>query len=207
MKKLAAIILSAIMCISLASCGSKDDIPEIGLLQLMEHPALTATRLGIIQALEDNGYIDGETVKLDIQVASNDQSILGTVADRFVGNDVDLIIAIATPSTQAVAGKTSTIPILGSAITNFEFAGLVDSNSAPGRNISGVSDLTPIASQLDLIFKFVPNAQVIGFAYNSAEDNSRYQIGVAKEYVESLGLTWREVTVATSNDVAQAITD
>ncbi|MDR0859016.1 MAG: ABC transporter substrate-binding protein [Oscillospiraceae bacterium] len=181
-------------------------IPEIGIIQMMEHVALSLARDGFIQALADNGFIDGETIKLNIQIGSGDTSNLATIADQFVGNMVDLILAIATPAAQSVAGKTSSIPILGTAITDYVSAGLIDSVEVPGRNVSGTSDMNPIEDQIDLLLRFVPDAETIGFLYNSSEDNSKFQIDIAKAYVESKGLKWKEITVANSNDVQQAVT-
>jgi putative ABC transport system substrate-binding protein len=182
------------------------DVPEIGIVQLLEHPALSLAREGFIQALADNGYIDGDTVKLNIQISSGESSNLSTIADQFVGNNVDLVLAIATQAAQSIAGKTTTIPILGTAITDYVTAGLIDSVDAPGRNVSGTSDMNPIEDQIDLLLRFVPDAKTIGFLYNSSEDNSKFQIDIAKTYVESKGLAWKEITVANSNDVQQAVT-
>lgn len=106
----------------------------------MDHVALDAARQGFVDALSDNGYVDGENIKIDLQNAQGDQSNLSTISDRFVSNNMDLVLAIATPATQAVAGKTTEIPILGTAVTDYVAARLVDSNEAPGGNVTG-SDL------------------------------------------------------------------
>jgi putative ABC transport system substrate-binding protein len=221
--KILALLLALALVFGLAACAEKAEtpdapqsagqpagetagIPEVGIIQLMEHVALTQAREGFVDALADNGYIDGETVKLNVQIGSGDTSNLATIADQFVGNKTDLILAIATPAAQAVAGKTTTIPILGTAITDYETAGLVDSNAAPGHNVSGTSDLNPVDAQIDLLFRLVPDAKTIGFLYNSSEDNSKFQIDIAKAYVESKGRAWKEITVANSNDVQQAVT-
>ncbi|GHU51642.1 ABC transporter substrate-binding protein [Clostridia bacterium] len=210
-------IFALILVLGLTACAkqtateatpavSSTKVPEIGIIQLVEHPALSLARDGFVKALADNGYTDGATVKLNIQVGSGDTSNLSTIADQFVGNKVDLIFAIATPAAQSVAGKTQTIPILGTAITDYETAGLVDSIQTPGRNVSGTSDMNPVTDQIDLLLQFVPDCETIGFLYNSSEDNSKFQIDIAKEYAESKGLKWKEITVANSNDVQQAVT-
>ncbi|MDR0862496.1 MAG: ABC transporter substrate-binding protein [Oscillospiraceae bacterium] len=233
MKKLIALLLALTLALALAACApgapkdtgsgnapSQSDapataapaseaplvIPEVGIVQLVEHPALSASREGFVKALADNGYVDGETVKLNVQISSGESSNLATIADQFVGNNVDLILAIATPAAQSVAGKTTTIPILGTAITDYVTAGLVDNDDAPGRNVSGTSDMNPISDQIDLLLQIAPEAKTIGFVYNSSEDNSLLQVDIAKAYVESLGLAWKEVTVVSSNDVQQAVT-
>ncbi|MDR3148742.1 MAG: ABC transporter substrate-binding protein [Oscillospiraceae bacterium] len=225
MKKTFALILALTMLLVLAACGSTTSAPSgdtesntpskaesteknysIAIAQFVEHPALDAARDGFIQALADNGYKNGENVTITVENAAADSSNLTTIADQFISNNVDLILAIATPAAQAIAGKTTTIPILGTAITDYVAAGLVDSNEAPGRNISGTTDMNPISDQIDLLVKLVPNAQTVGFVYTSSEDNSIVQIDIAKAYIESIDLAWKEVTVTSTNDVQQAVT-
>jgi len=221
--RMGALALSALMVLALAACGGNqpsggdqptgsgdggtDTAPlKVGIIQLLEHTALTQAREGFVDALASNGYVDGDKVTLNVQIGSGDVNNLSTIADQLIADKSDLILAIATPSAQAVAGKTSTIPILGTAITDYEVAGLVESNDAPSRNVSGTTDMNPIEEQIDLLLQIVPDAKVIGFIYSSNEDNSRLQIDIAKGIVEDKGLTWKEVTIANSNDVQQACT-
>jgi putative ABC transport system substrate-binding protein len=157
----------------------------IGIVQIVEHAALDAARDGFIQALADNGFIEGENVTYDIQNAQGDQSTLSTIGDRFVSEDVDMILAIATSSAQTMASKTTTIPILGTAITDYEVAKLVDTNEVPGGNVSGTSDMNPIADQIALIFELFPDTETVGCIYNGGEDNSVLQAQIAKETVEA----------------------
>ena len=114
------------------------------------------------------------------------------------------MLAIATPAAQSIAGKTKEIPILGTAITDYVAAKLVNSNEAPGGNVSGTTDMNPIKEQIDLLVKLVPDAKTVGVLYTSSEENSRVQAKIAKEAIEALGLTYTEVTVTNSNDVQQA---
>ena len=172
--------------------------------QLVEHVALDSAREGFINALKDNGYVDGQNVTIDIQNAQGDQSNLSTISDRFVSNKVDLILGIATPAVQAIAGKTTEIPILGTAVTDYVVAKLVDSNEAPGGNVSGTTDMNPVKEQIDLLVKLVPDAKTVGVLYNSSEDNSILQAKMAKEAIEALGLSYVEVTVTNTNEVQQA---
>jgi len=176
----------------------------VGIIQYMDHVALDAAREGFIEALKDNGYVDGENLTIDFQNAQGDQSNLSTISDRFVSNNVDLVLAIATPAAQSIAGKTTEIPILATAVTDFEAAKLVDSNEAPGGNVSGTTDMNPIKEQIDLLAKLVPDAKTVGVLYTSSEDNSVLQAKLAKEAIENLGLNYVEVTVTNSNDVQQA---
>jgi putative ABC transport system substrate-binding protein len=183
---------------------AENEKKTIGIIQYVEHNALDAAREGFIKALSDNGYVDGENIILDIQNAQADQSNLATISDRFVSNKVDLVLAIATPAAQSIAGKTKEIPILGTAITDYVAAKLVNSNEITGGNVSGTTDMNPIKEQIDLLVKLVPDAKTVGVLYTSSEENSRVQAKIAKEAIEALGLTYTEVTVTNSNDVQQA---
>ncbi|MDD3777360.1 MAG: ABC transporter substrate-binding protein [Actinomycetota bacterium] len=206
MKKITIIAILSAIAILVAGCGGQagSETMDIGIIQYVEHVALDSAREGFVDALADNGYVDGENIALDVQNAQADQSNLSTISDRFVSNNVDLVLAIATPAAQAIAGKTEEIPVLATAITDFESAKLVDSNEAPGGNVSGTTDMNPIKEQIDLLVKLVPDAQTVGVMYTSNEDNSILQAAIAKEAVEALGLTYTEVTVTNSNDVQQA---
>ncbi len=207
--KLSLMLLAAAALLLTAGCTGKtgadsSKVYNIGIIQYMEHSALDAAREGFIQALADNGYVDGKNIKIDLQNAQGNQSNLSTISDRFVSNNVDLVLAIATPSAQSMASKTKDIPILGTAITDYEGAKLVDSNTSPGGNVSGTTDMNPIKEQIDLLVKLAPNAKTVGFLYTSSENNSVLQVQIAKEYIEKLGLKYVEVTVTNSNDVQQA---
>ncbi|MDD5666666.1 MAG: ABC transporter substrate-binding protein [Actinomycetota bacterium] len=211
MKKILVIVLMLAMVLvtaSLLGCqnedGQEEEVVSIGIIQIVEHPALDAARDGFIDALKDAGYEDGKNVSLDIQNAQGDTNNLSTISDRFVSNKVDLVLAIATPSAQSIAGKTTEIPILGTAITDYVAAGLVASNEEPGGNISGTTDMNPVKEQIELLVKLVPDAKTVGTMYNSSEINSVIQAEMAKEAAEALGLEYTEVTVSTSNDVQQA---
>jgi len=172
---------------------------QIGVINLMDHPALIAAQDGFVTALAYYGVVAG----FDIQNALGDRDVLSTIADRHVNNNVDLILAIATPSVQTMFAATSEIPIVGSAITSYERAGVVVSNEAPGYNVTGASDMNPIGHQINMIFEFVPDLAVLGIAYASSEANSVYQAEIARAYAESLGLEVRTSTVTSVGEVQQ----
>jgi len=174
----------------------------IGVIQYMEHPAMDQCYEGFVQALKDNGY---DNVVYDLQNGQGDTTNLSTIADRFVSRKVDMVLAIATDAAQAIAGKTTEIPILATAVTSYTVAGLVDSDEAPGGNLTGTSDMNPVAAQIQLIADLVPGVQTIGLAYNSSEDNSVLQIKLAKEAIEAMGLAWTEVTITNSSEAQQAM--
>lgn len=204
MKKMLAIVLSLVLCLSCCSALAAEKVPYIGIIQQMEHVALDQAREGFIQALKDKGYEDGVNIKLNYQNGQGDKSNLATIADQFVGDNADLVLAIATDAAKTMAGKTETIPVLGTAITDYVTALLAESNEKPGYNISGTSDMNPVDSQIALIHELFPDAKTIGVLYTSSEDNSVLQAKMAKEAIEKLNLTYVEVTVTNTNDVQQA---
>ena len=117
----------------------------------------------------------------------------------------DLILAIATPAAQAVAGATDEIPIVGTAITDFASAGLVQSNDKPGKNVTGSSDLTPVADQFDLLVKLLPQAKTVGVLYCTAESNSDVQVKLADQAAANHGLKLVRYSVSSSNEIQQVV--
>lgn len=207
--KAVALGVVALGLLSLSGCGksqqaSGEKTYKIGVVQLVEHNALDAANRGFVDGLKARGYVEGKNLTIDRQNAQADQSNLQNIAQRFVSDKVDLICAIATPAAQSVANVTKDIPIVGTAITDYVSAKLVQSNEKPGGNVTGTSDLNPIKKQIDLLMQLYPNAKVIGTVYSSSEINSETQIKAMKEYAESKGLTVRAATVSTVNDIPQA---
>ena len=182
-----------------------DDMLKIGIMQLTDHEALNSSREGFVQALADNGYVDGENITIDYQNAQNDQSNLKTISQRFVQNEDDLVLAIATGAAQSIAAETSEIPILGTAITDFEAAQLVESNEVPGGNVSGTSDLSPVSDQIALLVEMCPDVKTLGILYNSSEINSEIQSQMAQEAAKENGIECKIGTVTNTNDISQVI--
>nr|WP_040193704.1 ABC transporter substrate-binding protein [Clostridium culturomicium] len=185
--------------------ASKDSIKTIGITQLVEHPSLDSSRVGFIKALEDNGYKDGENIKIDYQNAQNDLPTTQTIANKFLSDKKDLIFAISTPSAQAAYNVTKDIPILITAVTDPVSAGLVKSMDKPQGNISGTSDYISIDKNLELIKTFVPDAKTIGVLYNTSEVNSEIQVEMLKEYAAKNNYKVVEKGVSTSNEINQAM--
>ncbi len=200
---LTALLTVAFFTSSNETAPMKDDKPMVGILQLTSHPALDLIYQGTVDALNDAGYIDGETMTLDFQNAQGDQSNLNSMSARFVSRGADVMVGIATPSAQALANSSQEIPIVLGAVTDPEGSGLVKSNEAPGGNITGVSDLTPIKEQFALIKEILPEAQTIGILYSSSEDNSIVQADQAIEIAQEMGLDTQVMTVSSTNDVSQ----
>lgn len=174
---------------------------KIGVLQLTEHPALDAANKGFVAAIEAAGI----NAKVNQRNAQNDQSACQTIAGTLVNEGCDLILAIATPAAQAVAGATSDIPIVCTAITDFAASGLVEDNEAPGGNVTGTSDMNPVADQIDLLHRLVPDAKKVGLLYCTAESNSKIQIDLAAEQLDELGMEGVEYTASSSNEVQQVV--
>ena len=153
----------------------------VGIAQLVEHGALDAANKGFVAGMASKGFKENENVKYDRQNAQADQSNLQNIAQRFVSNKVDLICAIATPTAQTMANATKDIPIVATAVTDYEVAKLAASNNEPKGNVTGTSDMNPIDQQLELLLKIAPQTKNIGTVYSSSEVNSQLQVDVLKK--------------------------
>jgi putative ABC transport system substrate-binding protein len=211
-KKVVALGLALTLALGLvAGCGGTGDkkpaakkMYNVGIAQLVEHPALDAANKGFVDGLASKGYKEGQNVKFDKQNAQADQSNLQNIAQRFVSNKVDLICAIATPTAQTMANATKDIPIVGTAITDYEAAKLVKDNKKPATNVTGTTDMNPVKEQVELALKLVPKAKTLGLIYCSSEVNSQIQAQMAKTAAKAKGLNVLETTVSTVNDIQQA---
>ena len=215
--KAVAAVIAAIALTTACSSGTAEETTEettestestgdgttykIGVLQFTQHAALDKTNEGFIAALDDAGI----NYEIDQQNASNDQSTCQTIAEKLVNDGNDLIYAIATPAAQAVAGLTKDIPVVISAVTDPAESGLVADNNAPGGNVTGVSDLTPIKEQIDLLKQLIPDAQTIGVLYCSAESNSAIQAEMTREACEALGMEAVDYTVSNTNEIQTVV--
>lgn len=184
--------------------GDKDETLNVGIIQIVEHPALDAARQGFIDVLTENGYVENEDVTYDIQNAQGDMATANTIAQKFKNEKMDLILAIATPTAQAVANVIKDTPILITAVTDPVGAGLVESADKPNTNVTGTNDMQPMEAQFELILDFVPDAKTVGIIYNAGEANSVTQVKLAKEIAAKLGLEVVEATADTSANVLQA---
>jgi len=158
MRKIVALFLSLFLLTGLAAgCGQKETTTggekplKIGVVQIVEHPALDAAREGFLETLKNNGYEEGKNLTVDYQNAQGDQTILQSIAQKFAADKPDLILAIATPSAQAMASAAGDIPILITAVTDPVTAKLVNSLEKPGTNVTGTTDMNPIKEQFDLL--------------------------------------------------------
>ncbi len=188
-----------------ADGGTDGKTYKIGICQQLEHQALDAATEGFKDALVEK--LGEGNVKFDYQNAQGEQANCATIATKFVNGNVDLIMANATTALQACAAATADIPIVGTSVTDFVEAGVVDSNDKPGRNVTGTSDLAPIDQQIDLLTELVPDAKKVGILYCSAEANSVFQAEKAEEALDKKGLSYERFTVSDSNDIQQVVTN
>ena len=217
MNNLLRILVVTALMISTSGCSSSTAISEqstnkenienykIGAIQLVEHESLDAVYEGFVDGLKEAGLEEGKNITIDYQNAQGDQSNCQTIATKLVNDRNHLILAIATPAAQAVANATKDIPILVTAVTDPANSKLVASNEVPGGNVSGTSDLTPIKEQIGLISQILPNAKTVGLFYCSNEANSKFQIEIAKNEAEALGLKTVKATVSSSNEIQQVV--
>lgn len=216
MKKLFIALLVAISfiisCSNSSNTSSKPaegsdsaSLKKIGIIQLVEHSALDQANKGFVDGLKEAGYEDGKNISIDYQNAQGEQANCITISQKFINDRIDLILAIATPAAQAVANLTKDIPILVTAVTDPADSKLVADNKLPGGNVTGTSDLTPVKEQMDLLMRLIPSAKKIGFLYSSSEQNSKFQIDIAKSKADELGLLYVDATITNPNDIQQVV--
>ena len=217
MKKLLSLLCVAAMIFALAACGGSQapaatqapaaeapaeeaQVFNIGICQLVQHPALDAATQGFKDALTEKL---GDAVSFNEQNASGDAATCSVICNQFVSDEVDLIMANATASLQAAASATNVIPILGTSITDYGTAlGIEGFTGVSGTNISGTSDLAPLDGQAQMLSELFPDAKTVGLVYCSGEPNSKFQVETIAPMLTELGYTVTEYTFADSNDVA-----
>ena len=175
----------------------------IGIVQLVEHLALDEARAGFIDALDREGFKDGDNLKIDYKNAQGEMPTAKTIAEGFVADQVDLILAIATPAAQAAATATQDIPVLITAVTD-PVEAVVESMEQPNTNVTGTTDMNPIKEQLELALEIDPAIKNIGVIYNTGEVNSVVQVNVAKEAAPELGINIVEAIATNSGEVGTA---
>lgn len=175
---------------------------KIGVVQIVQHGSLDEANKGFVDALKERGY-GPDKVEIDQENAQGDQSNLKTIVSRFKAEKPKLICAIATPAAQAAANEIKDIPIVGTAITDYTSAKLVQNDERPGGNVTGVSDFASMDAQMDMAGKLIPHAKNVGLIYCSSEVNSEVQANQMKDYCKKHGLSVEERTVNNVNDIQQ----
>src|SRR5690554_6398999 len=173
LSKKALLTLSALTLAMSASFGAlAESVKSVAVTAIVEHPVLDSVRDGVLTALNEAGYKEGKNLKWQYQSAQGNTGTAAQIARQFIGDKPDAIVAIATPSAQAVVAATKQIPVVYSAVTDPVAAQLVSTVEASGTNVTGVSDVLELEKQVDLIKRVVPNAKKVGMVYNPGEANS-----------------------------------
>ncbi|MCZ9310734.1 tryptophan ABC transporter substrate-binding protein [Weissella koreensis] len=184
---------------------TKKTIPTVGVLQFMTHPALHQIYTGIEEGLADEGYQDGENIKIDFQNAQGDQSNLKTMSTRFASKKVDLAVGIATPAAISLANTIQKQPVIFAGSTNPIGSKLVTNYDHPTGNVTGVSDQAPLSDQIEMMKKILPNLNTVGVLYTSSDDSATIEAHKFQKLAQQKGLATKVASVASSNDINQTV--
>lgn len=209
LRKITALLAAAAIVTGVSACSqdgaaAKKDSYTVGVVQLVQHDALDAATKGFMDTLTEKL---GDKVKFDVQNANGESTNCTTIATGFAASNVDLILANATGALQASAAATSTIPILGTSVTDYATALEIDNwTGTTGRNISGTSDLAPIDEQEKMLKEMFPAVKQVGIIYCSAEANSKYQANLFGEALKADGIAYKEYSAADTNEISTVVT-
>ncbi|WP_454018048.1 ABC transporter substrate-binding protein [Azospirillum sp. Marseille-Q6669] len=195
---------AATAAVALTSAAAFAQTKTVAITAIVEHPALDATRDGVVEALKAAGYTPGDTLKVEYQSAQGNPATAAQIARQFTGARPDVIVPISTPSAQAVVASTRDIPVVFTAVTDPVGAQLVRSLDKPGANVTGVSDMAPVAEHVALIREIVPSVKRLGVLYNAGEPNSVSLVKALKDEAQKAGLTVVEATATKSADAQPA---
>ncbi len=198
-------LVSILLLPLLGGCG--ESVKKIGISQVITHPALDSARQGILDALADGGYVEGDNLEVDYQNSEGDGSLFASIAQQFVADEVDVIVSIATPNSQAAIAATedTDIPVVFTAVTDPVGSELISNwESHPNENATGVSDMIVVSDDVDLILEILPGVSKLGTLYNAGESNSVFLVEKLNEACDAKGIQVVEKTVSTSADVLSA---
>jgi len=204
---LGTIFISLALLFSLSfnfSVQAQEKVFQVGISQFVEHPALDSAREGFIEGLKESGFVVGENLEINLENAQADMATTQTIAQKFENQNLDLVLAIATPNAQSAAGVLTNTPLIITAVTDPVAAGLVEDLVDKTKAISGTTDLNPVDKQLALIKEFIPDVKNIGILYNSGEVNSVVQVDLAKEVASEMGFNIVEGTATNTSEVSLA---
>ena len=202
MKRIVAIVLAVLMLLALTACGGTADDGKyvVGICQYMPHDSLDQATQGFKDAVVE--ALGKDKVIFKEQDAAGELSTCSIIMDGFLAENVDLIMANATPALFAAVSATDEVPILGTSVTDYAAAlGMAEWNGIVGNNVSGTSDLGPLDEQAAIIQDLFPDATTVGLLYCSAEPNSVYQIEVMEEYLTQMGYTCERFVFNDANDL------
>ena len=211
MKKIKT-LLCVVLCL-VALCvlgGCKKDKKVVTIIQYVSATALDNACEGIKQGLKEAGFVDGENIKLNVYNPQAKADTLSQYAEKAV-NESDIIFAIATPVAQALVEETkkqgSDVPIVFTAVTDPVASGILTNAENPGGNVTGTTDLNPVAKQIALAKEINANASKVGFIYTAGESNSVIQLNLAKEAAKENNLTIVDRAATNSSDIEQVVTN
>lgn len=197
---LALLPICAAMVAGPASAADK----SVMVTAIVDHPALDAVRDGTRDELKAAGYEVGKNLKWEYQSAQGNAGTAGQITRKFVGENPDVIVAIATPSAQSLVAATKTIPIVYSAVADPIAAQLVKDWKPSGTNVTGLSHMLDLNKQIEIMKKVVPNVKKVGIVYNPGEVNSTVVVKQLKGLLEQQGITLIDVAAPRTVDVAPA---
>ncbi|WP_159651711.1 ABC transporter substrate-binding protein [Vibrio atypicus] len=201
-KVMAVAMLAGAALLSSTSIMAKT--ARVAVSQIVEHPALDATRQGLIDGLKEKGYEQGKNLEFDYKTAQGNPAIAVQIARQYVGEQPDVLVGIATPTAQALVSATRSIPVVFTAVTDPVGAKLVSKMAQPGKNVTGLSDLSPVSQHVELIKEILPNVKSIGVVFNPGEANAVTLVKLLKESAQAQGIEVIEATALKSADVMSA---
>jgi len=216
MRRAASLFLSACLSVTLAACGNggvqQADAPasgnqpmiKLGLTQFVEHPALDSVRQGIVDGLKASGFEQGKNLQIDVQHAHGDMNNTVSIAQKFAGDQTDMVVAIATPSAQAAAKTITDIPVVFSTVTDPISAQLVRSLEQPDKNVTGTSDRVSMEQQLQLIRTFLPALKKLGVIYTTSEVNAQVQVDELEKAASEAGVEVFKAGISSLSEVQLA---
>ncbi len=216
MRRAVSMFLSACLSLTLAACGNESvqqaDAPasgsektvKLGLTQFVEHPALDSVRQGIVDGLKASGFEEGKNLNIDFQNAHGEMNNTVTIAQKFAGDGKDMVVAIATPSAQAVAKTIVDKPVVFSTVTDPISAQLVRSLDKPDKNVTGTSDKVSMEQQLELIRTFLPDLKKLGVVYTTSEVNSQVQVEDLEKAAQKSGIEVVKAGISSLSEVQLA---
>ncbi|ASO29486.1 ABC transporter substrate-binding protein [Vibrio anguillarum] len=201
-KAIVTAVFAGVVLLSSTSIMAKT--AKVAVSQIVEHPALDATRQGLLDGLKAKGYEQGKNLDFDFKTAQGNPAIAVQIARQFVGENPDVLVGIATPTAQALVSATKTIPVVFTAVTDPVGAKLVKKLEQPGKNVTGLSDLSPVEQHIELIKEIMPNVKSIGVVYNPGEANAVSLMELLKSSTQKHGIKLIEATALKSADVQTA---
>lgn len=181
---------------------------KIGYSQIVEHPALTATRNGFMEGLKEAGFIEGKNLDFRYLNAQGDVANARNIAEKFIADKVDIMTPCTTPNVQAAIRLTrgTDMPVAFGCVTNPVDSGILAALDKPtGTNVAGIYGIPPVAKMFDVLLKLHPKAKIVGTIYNPAEANSVTLNNLNKAESMKRGLTWAEVHISSSGEMLTAV--